>query len=609
MSYAASLMPILLMSGASSRPTGEGAVGPALFAAIVVAGLLLFAWSMKVRLALMFKGAADREKRWNHLGERIRGLFAFGFGQQRMFKDLGPGLMHAFLFWAFCVLALRTLTMFVMGFTHDEFSLFLMFSGSERDHDLGWWLHKGYDAGRDFFLLAAFVMAGYALFRRVVTKPERLTYSWEGVTILLFILGLMVTDWVYDGSRMAIHYWPALKERAADSGIDPSVVDDARRNPSEAAPLLAGAIPGSRDHQDRDDKARALIRHAETAVFHRYMPVTAAVGRFVAARGLSDDALFALGDAAWWVHCLIILAFLNLLPVGKHFHVITALPNVFFRQVETPYGRLPTIKGIEEAEEWGVSRMGQFSWKQILDLYSCTECGRCSAQCPAWNTGKPLSPKQVSIDLRHHMMRFQESMLGAKGAAGEGEAGAPPAIPSNVISDDVLWSCTTCRACEEACPVFITYVDKIVQMRQHLVLSESKFPQELNQAFQGWENNGNPWKLPPDDRAKWTESAGVKVPTIEENPNFEYLYWVGCAGAYDDRGKKVAQSVAKILNAAGVNFAILGSSETCTGDSPRRLGHEYLFQMLAQQNVETLNQAGVKKIITHCPHCFNTFKN
>jgi Fe-S oxidoreductase len=289
----------------------------------------------------------------------------------------------------------------------------------------------------------------------------------------------------------------------------------------------------------------------------------------------------------------------------------------------------------------GYARIEHFTWKDMLDFYTCTECGRCSDNCPAFTTGKVLSPKQFTLDLRNHLYGRQEEFLALGPAAVHGATAPAPSEPPdaqaeapqaaapsakaaeaakiykpvdlvpNVIHEDVLWGCTTCRACEEQCPVNITYVDKIVQMRRNLVVIKGEFPSQLAKPFEGMESNGNPWNLARVDRSSWSEGLGVKA--AADKPDAEVLFWVGCAASYDDRAKKIARSTAQLLLAAGVDFAILAEEETCTGDPARRAGNEYLFSMLAETNAATLNgykeKGGVKKIITTCPHCFNTLKN
>ncbi|MCU0693204.1 MAG: (Fe-S)-binding protein, partial [Polyangiaceae bacterium] len=380
--------------------------------------------------------------------------------------------------------------------------------------------------------------------------------------------------------------------------------------------------------------------------------------------GISPDGLVVLAHVGFWTHSTLVLVFANLLPYTKHFHIFTVIPNVFTASLE-PAGRLRSVAKSAEAlmelvgnaseledpnsARIGVARVEHFSWKSVLDFYTCTECGRCSDNCPAYTTGKKLSPKHLTIDLRNFMYKNDTMLIdgvrpapaqehghddGAHGAKHEehgsenhGDHGdhhekpmpenpipnPPPAyepvnLVDKVVHPDVLWGCTTCRGCEEFCPVMISYVDKIVDMRRNLVLVQGEFPSELAKPFEAMETNGNPWNLSRMDRAAWAE--GLDVPTMAEKPTAEVLYWVGCAASYDDRSKKVARAVARLLTAAGVDFAILGEEETCTGDAARRAGNEFLFATLAEQNVATLNgykeQGGIKTIITACPHCFNT---
>jgi Fe-S oxidoreductase len=252
-----------------------------------------------------------------------------------------------------------------------------------------------------------------------------------------------------------------------------------------------------------------------------------------------------------------------------------------------------------------------FTWKQLLDLTTCTECGRCQDQCPAWNTGKPLSPKLVITDLRDHL--FEKAPFLAGEVSAENPDGHDPAVlerglVADVVGEDVLWSCTTCGACVEQCPVDIEHVDTILDMRRYEVLMESRFPAEAGTMLRNVENSGDPWGLGSGQRLSWTEGLEFEVPVVAGAipDGVEYLYWVGCAGALEDRARKTTQSIARLLHRAGVSFAVLGPRESCTGDPARRLGNEYLYQMQAQQNIETLNQAGVRKVVASCPHCFNT---
>ncbi len=300
-----------------------------------------------------------------------------------------------------------------------------------------------------------------------------------------------------------------------------------------------------------------------------------------------------------------ILFFGNYLPYSKHFHIITSVPNIFFMKLE-PMGRLGT-PDLESSERFGVSRVEDLSWKSVLDGYTCTECGRCRVVCPTALTGKPLDPKVFIGDVRDAVTGGDAGDPRRRSRAAATAMRPPGAeLIGGWLTEETIWACTTCGFCTTACPVFIIpAVDKIVEMRRHLVLERADFPKEMQTAFRGMETNGNPWGIAAASRADWASDLPVVTMAEAEGKDVEVLFWVGCAGSYEDRAKRVSKAIVEILNEAGVSFAILGTEETCNGDSARRMGNEYLFQILAQQNVETLNGYGVKKIVTNCPHCFN----
>ncbi|GAB3148221.1 (Fe-S)-binding protein [Micromonospora sonneratiae] len=376
-------------------------------------------------------------------------------------------------------------------------------------------------------------------------------------------------------------------------------------------------------------------------------PVSHAVGAVLPAweGGISVAALIKICISMTW---LIVIA-LNV-TMGVAWHRFSAFPNIFFkRNPGQPGSGLGALRPMmsdgkpldfEEADpekdQFGVAQVEQFTWKGLLDFTTCTECGRCQSQCPAWNTGKPLSPKLLVLSLRDHAYAKAPYLLagGGKDLTGEEKATAAQlahvdvlalaeadrpliggAEEGGIIDPDVLWSCTTCGACVEQCPVDIEHIDHIVDMRRYQVLIESSFPSEAGVMLRNLENKGNPWGAPPNTREDWTKGLDFEVPRVGEVEDFEYLFWVGCAGAFEDRAKKTTRAVATLLHEAGVDFAILGEGETCTGDPARRLGNEFVFQMLAQQNVETLNEAfgdrepAKRKIVATCPHCFNTLGN
>ncbi|MEV6303684.1 (Fe-S)-binding protein [Actinoplanes sp. NPDC051861] len=371
-------------------------------------------------------------------------------------------------------------------------------------------------------------------------------------------------------------------------------------------------------------------------------PVSHAVGAVLPAweDGATWAALIKIGISMTW------LITISLNPtMGVAWHRFLAFFNIYFkRSPEKPAGSgLGALKPMmsegkpldfEEADpekdQFGVAQVEQFTWKGLLDFSTCTECGRCQSQCPAWNTAKPLSPKLLVLSLRDHAYAKAPYLLagGGKDLMGEekgteeqlagvdvlamAEADRPliGGVDENgVIDPDVLWSCTTCGACVEQCPVDIEHIDHIVDMRRYQVLIESSFPSEAGVMLRNLENKGNPWGAPQNTREDWTKGLDFEVPRVGETEDFEYLFWVGCAGAFEDRAKKTTRAVATLLNEAGVSYAILGEGETCTGDPARRIGNEFIFQMLAQQNVETLQEAQVKKIVATCPHCFNTLGN
>ena len=309
-----------------------------------------------------------------------------------------------------------------------------------------------------------------------------------------------------------------------------------------------------------------------------------------------------------WLHLAVILSFLVFIGYSKHLHIAVAAINVFFGKTKARGTLTPLRIDLEAADEdvrFGAATVADLTWKERLDLYACTECGRCQAACPAWNTGKPLSPKLLVMNLRDHL--FEEGPGLLSGSSNGGQGPGTPLVP-DVIDPEVLWACTTCGACIQECPVDIEHVDHIVDMRRNLVMAESSFPPEAGSLLRNLESSDNPWGVPQAERAAWARDLDVRV-IAEGEHSPEYLYWVGCAGSFDDRAKAISRAVAQVLSRARVSFAILGPRELCTGDPARRIGHEYLFQTLAERNVATLHDAGVTKVIANCPHCFNTLRN
>jgi Fe-S oxidoreductase len=499
------------------------------------------------RLVALGKPAPERfQGAWSRVWAEVTEVF----GQRKLLKRPLPGLAHFFTFWGFTVLLTTILEAYGELFD-DDFALPLV----------------GHNPVLGFLqdLTAVAVALSLLVFAaiRLRESPKRLqrgsrfykSHLGQAWVILAMIGGVVVTLLVYRGASEARGTFP-----------------------------YGGA---------------AFASHA--------------VGRLL--DGLSPSALRAVDEGFLLAHLAVVLGFLVLITYSKHLHIFTAPLNVAFSRRPKALGPLSTPlidpEQMSEEDVFGVGKVEDFTWKQLLDLTTCTECGRCQDQCPAWNTGKPLSPKLVITDLRDHLFDKAPFLLGeasAEGADGHDPAVLERGLVADVVGDDVLWSCTTCGACVEQCPVDIEHVDTILDMRRYEVLMESRFPAEAGSMLRNVENSGDPWGLGSGQRLSWTEGLEFEVPVVGGTigDDVEYLYWVGCAGALEDRARKTTQSIARLLHRAGVRFAVLGPRESCTGDPARRLGNEYLYQMQAQQNIETLNQAGVRKVVASCPHCFNT---
>ncbi len=332
-------------------------------------------------------------------------------------------------------------------------------------------------------------------------------------------------------------------------------------------------------------------------------PISSYLSRIIFSSEIETTTV--LYEIFWWVHILIVFSFMNFLPYSKHFHVFTSIPNVYFSKIGADKYALKKLNLEDEnLSQYGAADFEHLSWKQVLDGFTCTECGRCTAACPAATTGKKLSPREIIVNIRR---RTEDKAPLILAKAGDKNELMQKTLVHNYIADEELWACTTCMACVYECPVTIEHLDSIVDMRRNLVLGESSFPSELNTVFKNIETNFTPWAFNPQDRANWAE--GMDIKTMAEDANTEYLFWVGCAGSFDARYQKVTKAFATLMKNANVDFRILGIEEKCNGDTARRLGNEYLAQMMMQENVETLNNYGVKKIVTGCPHCYNSLKN
>jgi heterodisulfide reductase subunit C len=526
----------VIMTPPVISPTG-GWIGTVIFVLIFLAALILFGLRVGKLITLLAK--ARREDRTDHIDDRIGEFFLVVLGQSGVLRDPIPGIAHFFTFWGFIIVQFGLLNLMLGAFNGS-----LPLLGD--NHTFAIVL--------DAFVIFVFVALLLFAFRRAVIRPRQLSSflhgPWDGFIILGLILAVIVTLGLVESFEYAAY--------ATAHGV--------------AAANASGA----------------------------WTPIGTWLYPWFS--GLSADNSTILYRTFWWLHILTVLGFLIYLPRSKHLHLMATPFNVFFRNYE-PKGALPFMENLEEREDYGVSKAEQFTWKQLLDGYACTECGRCNTVCPATNTGKPLFPKEIILGVKEALFVQSDEILGENsiysklGIAGaradktndEQEAHHEPMV-GGIISNDALWACTTCRACMEICPVSIEHVPKIVDMRRHLVMEESEFPVEVTSLFNNIERNSNPWEISNDKRAEWAADLGV--PLMSENPDADILYWVGCMGSFDRRNQKVATAVAKILLAAKVNFAILGPEESCTGDPARRIGNEYLWQMMAQQNIETLDGYG-----------------
>jgi Fe-S oxidoreductase len=476
------------------------------------------------------------ENRTDNPGPRLWDMLLYAFGQKRVVAR--PfGINHFVLFWAFMVLVLA----------NGEFLLVGVFPKA----DLGQLpdaLHHGLLAAFDAVSLLALASVAVALARRLLFPPGYLYTSYvrarspEALLILAAIAILMLAYFGLHGAKLALGEEPA-----------------------------AAAA---------------------------WMPVSAFFARQLA--DLAPASLQSFGLACWWVHALVLLAFLNYLPRSKHMHILTAIPNCFLQSL----GR-PNTQPREEftaGASYGAAAVTDFTWKDLFDGYACTECGRCQDACPATATGKPLNPRQVIHALKANLLANAERL--AKGEKLVVPLIGPEGEATN--TEETIWACTTCGACLQACPVFIEQMPKVVKMRRHLVENEARFPEELLNLFENMEQRSNPWGIAPAERTKWC--AQMEIKPFEAGVT-EYLFYVGCAGAFDSRQKQVSVALSTLLDAAGVSWGVLGKEEKCCGDSLRRLGNEYVFDRMARENVELFKAKGVTKVITQCPHCFSTLKN
>ncbi len=494
-------------------------------------------FTVRVRFLVALARAAAPVKRAGDNERRARNEATIVLGQRKLLQRIGPGLIHAFIFWGFLVLG-PTIVIALIGVVSKHATFPWL-------GDQGWYAFLV-----DLFAVLVLVGVISAVYIRKVLRPRRFegSHLGEADLILALIATIATTLLLWHASRIALglNEWPASS--------------------APASHLLSHLF-------GHDQVTRVLER------------------------------VFV------WAHVLTILVFLAYLPRSKHLHIATAAINVWYGRtgpggkLETCASTIPTIP--EDEIRFGAGTAADLTWKQMLDTFTCTECGRCQDVCPAFGTGKVLSPKLLIMGLRDQVFSDGGAIVASRAT---GEPADLESLVPNAVPEESVWDCVTCGACVQACPVSIEHVDHIVDLRRHLVMVESSFPAEAEPMLRDVERSSNPWGKPQQERAEWAAKLGVRI--LEPgDPAPEYLYWVGCATSFDERARRTGEATARLLQKAGVDFAILGPREACTGDPARRIGNEYVFQAYAEQNVQTLNEAGVTKIVTGCPHCFNTIGN
>jgi Fe-S oxidoreductase len=533
------------------------------FLIVTAYAISLFVYVVKTRLEFIKLG--KKVEFDNRTKERLDKIWVNVFGQKKLMKDKKSGIIHVMFFYGFILVQFGAIDFIWKGLK----------PGSHLP--LGP-LYPGFTFFQEIVTLMILVAVVWAFHRRYMEKLVRLKRGFKNGLVLLFIGGLMLSVLVGNGM--------------------------------------------------------GIIWHGHEATWTE--PIASVIALVLG--GIGETASIVIFYIAWWIHLLFLLAFLVYVPQSKHAHLIAGPANVFFNRLDNP-GKLKKIDFEDETQEsFGVGKIEDFTQHQLIDLYACVECGRCTNMCPATGTGKMLSPMDLIVKLRDHLTNHGASVTqkqpwvptfafsGTKGnqialaAAGAGSAESAaalaysPSLIGEVITEEEIWACTTCRNCEDQCPVMNEHVDKIIDLRRYLVLTEGKMDADAQRAMTNIERQGNPWGLNRKEREDWREAReDVFVPTVKEmnkaGEEFEYLFWVGSMGSYDNRSQKIALSFAKLLNEAGVKFAILGNKEKNSGDTPRRLGNEFLFQELATKNIEEFEKAEVKKIVTIDPHAYNIFKN
>jgi Fe-S oxidoreductase/nitrate reductase gamma subunit len=534
-----------------SRKVFEGIPGfiQIAFYTIIPALLVFGSFQFADRIRNWERGAPDRRKTTKKNFKQRLADYRAGVYMRTLLRDSAAGLMHSMIYFGFLVLLGVTT---VLEIDHQVPPALKFLHGD---------VYRAYAAAGDIAGIVFTVGVIWAIIRRYVQRPYRIRIK-------------------------------SKPEHAIGLGV-----------------LLAIGITGFTTEMFRIAESQAAgvnMDHEKWSVLG--YPLAQLVN------GWSVSTLDTTHQVMWVSHALFFAAFLVILPITMLRHMFTSPLNMYLKDRERPKGAMKAMPNLTETslETFGAHVVEDFTWKQLLDLDACTMCGRCTSVCPAHATGKPLDPREI-------VLKSGEVMAATATHARGGKVSPPLSVDSEItisanslferITSEEIWACTSCKACDEICPVNIEILDKILDMRRYLSLMESDFPAELGNAYRAMENQGNPWGMSQSDRGEWAKDLDVTVLDPGAAFNHEYLYWVGCAGSFDDKNKKVTQSMAKLLKRAGIDVAILGPSEMCTGDSARRSGNEYLFQMLAMPNIEMLNGMGVRKIITQCPHCFNTLAN
>ncbi|MCY9002414.1 (Fe-S)-binding protein [Peribacillus frigoritolerans] len=527
------------------------------FAFLVISGYAIYLFANLVYSRYLFVKLGKKAEFEPNLKERINAVLINGFGQRKLFKDKKSGFMHLVLFYTFFIIQVGLIELIIKGFI----------KGYEFPFGEG---HKYFSLLQECATFLMLLAVGYGFYRRYGEKLKRLQWKRDGKAAFVYIALCTLTSSIL---------------------------------------LTLGFEAIMLDHEPN------LV----------YAPFSGAIALLFS--GIGSTAGTVLFYLFWWVHMVTVFSFMVFVPQSKQAHELFAMFNIFFKKTG-PVGKLKTIDfEDEEAEEFGVGKIENFTQQQLIDLYACAECGRCTNMCPASVTGKILSPMQLIVKMRDHLTEkgaaitsrspwMPRSVFGSSvaisGLAAQETAAAieMPSLIGDVITEEELWACTTCRNCEDQCPVANEHVDKIIDLRRYLVLTEGNVPQEASRYFQNIERQSNPWGLNRKERMNWRdERDDIEVPTVDEVSEFEFLFWVGSMGSYDKRSQKIVQSFAKIMNVAGIKFAILGNEERNSGDNARRMGNEFLFQQLCQENIANFQSYGVKKIVTIDPHAFNTFKN